>query len=182
MAAASRSRTHWGQCHSLLLRGAPVLWRNDFEMIKMNIRKATSADLTVVSKIFDEYRQFYGRESDLDGAHAFLKDRIHHGESTILLATDTDGRVAGFTQLYPGFSSVSMGRILILNDLFIRPEYRGRGIAQKLIQSGIDFARESGTIRLSLSTARTNSSAQALYEKLGWKKEEEFTSYDFFLS
>jgi GNAT superfamily N-acetyltransferase len=147
----------------------------------MKINKVTSADIAALSGIFDEYRQFYGKEADPDGCTFFLKDRINNGESTAFLAADVNGHAMGFTQLYPSFSSVSVGRIFILNDLFVRPEYRGRGLARELISVATMFAKEAGAIRLSLSTATTNLAAQALYEKTGWKKDEDFLTYDFSL-
>ena len=68
---------------------------------------------------FDAYRQFYGRASDLSGAHAFLRERFDHGESVVFLAFDAGGQGVGFTQLYPSFSSTAMARIFVLNDLFV---------------------------------------------------------------
>jgi GNAT superfamily N-acetyltransferase len=150
-----------------------------FTADNMKINKVTSADIGDLSSIFDEYRQFYGQESDLKGAASFLEGRINNGESTAFMAIDLNGRAMGFTQLYPSFSSVSMARIFVLNDLFVRPEYRGYGLARELIAEAIRFAKEEGAIRLSLSTARTNLAAQSLYEKTGWKKDEQFLSYDF---
>lgn len=145
----------------------------------MKINIATSADIAALSSIFDEYRQFYGQNRDLEGAFSFLADRINNNESTLLWAADGNGQAMGFTQLYPSFSSVSMGRIFVLNDLFVRPEYRGRGLAQELILAAIQFAKSKGAIRLSLSTAKTNEAAQSLYEKTGWKRDEHFLSYDY---
>ena len=147
----------------------------------MKINKATSADIGALSSIFDEYRQFYGQGSDLKGASSFLTERIINGESTVFWMADENGKARGFTQLYPSFSSVSMGRIYVLNDLFVRPEYRGKGLAHELISMAANFAKEAGAIRLSLSTAKTNAAAQALYVKMGWKKDEHFISYDFSL-
>lgn len=145
----------------------------------MKINKATSADIGALSSIFDEYRQFYGQASDLKGSSSFLADRLNNDESTVFMSVDLNGRAMGFTQLYPSFSSVSLGRIFVLNDLFVRPEYRGKGLARELISEAIGYAKEEGAIRLSLSTARTNVAAQSLYEKIGWNKDEHFLSYDF---
>ena len=89
--------------------------------------RSTSAQVELVAPLFDAYRQFYGLLSDLAGAHRFLAERLERQESVIFLAVlDRAGRAegeevaAGFTQLYPSFSSERMGRIWILNDLFVR--------------------------------------------------------------
>ena len=59
----------------------------------------------------------------------------------------------GFTQLYPSFSSISMRRIWILNDLFVAEDRRGRGAAQRLLDAAKAYAVETNAKGLALSTA-----------------------------
>lgn len=80
------------------------------------------------------------------------------------------GTIAGFVLLYPSFSSVSMGSIWVLNDLFVHRDHRKQGIARKLMQAAQTFASETGAIRITLSTAINNTQAQALYESEGMRK------------
>jgi len=98
-------------------------------MSNIVIRQASLEDLDALAGLFDEYRQFYGRESDLMAARTFLQARFNHGESTLFIAHDLDNPV-GFAQLYPSFSSVSMARTFILNDLYVRPQIRRKGVAR----------------------------------------------------
>jgi ribosomal protein S18 acetylase RimI-like enzyme len=93
-----------------------------------------------------------------------------------------DEKVIGFTQLYPSFSSISLARIFILNDLFVLKQARRRGVATTLISAAVKFATASGAARLSLSTAVTNDTAQALYHATGWKRDEQFLVYDLVIS
>ena len=74
-----------------------------------------------------------------------------------------------------------MARIFILNDLFVVPEARGRGAGSALLAEAADHGRRSGAVRLTLSTEVTNSTAQSLYEKLGWKRDAVFCVYQFAL-
>jgi ribosomal protein S18 acetylase RimI-like enzyme len=143
----------------------------------VTVRIAVLPDLDLVAALFDGYRRFYGRSADEAGARAFLRDRITGEESTIFLAEE-DGGAVGFAQLYPGFTSTGMARIWILNDLFVLPGYRQKGIAGSLLETAAAFARQTGAARLSLSTAVTNLAAQALYERHGWKKDAEFLHYN----
>ena len=113
----------------------------------------------------------------MDGARRFLGERLERGESIILLAFDGESAV-GFTRLYPSFSSVSMARILVLNDLFVAPGGRRRGTGSALLQAAARLAREEGAVRLTLQTALTNRTAQAVYERLGWRRDTEFCSYE----
>ena len=144
------------------------------------IRQATIFDLELLVPLFDAYRQFYRRPSDLDLARQFLLDRFQHNESIIFLAM-RDGSAVGFTQLYPSFSSVSAARIFILNDLFVSPDARRKRVGALLLDAAARFGREGGAVRLTLSTEITNATAQALYESEGWQRQAEFYSYDLAL-
>lgn len=142
----------------------------------VGISHAVVSDVDDVALLFDQYRQFYGQVSDLAGARSFLKERIENSESVILLAR-RDEQAVGFVQLYPSFSSVSMRKIWVLNDLFVIPEARRLGIAAALMDRAVAFATESGAVRLVLATARNNAAARALYVRQGWREELEFVHY-----
>ena len=66
----------------------------------MQIRRASESDLATVAALFDAYRQFYQRPSDLPLARDFIAARLRQGDSTILIALD-DKAALGFVQLYP---------------------------------------------------------------------------------
>ncbi|RFP16394.1 MULTISPECIES: GNAT family N-acetyltransferase [unclassified Duganella] len=142
-------------------------------MNTISIRQAALADIEALSVLFDGYRQFYGRESDVPAAKKFLIDRFGNGESILFIAHD-GAEPIGFTQLYPSFSSVSLGRIYVLNDLFVNELGRRKGVGAKLLTAAADFARAVGAIRLALSTSNTNTTAQALYEAEGWERDDDF--------
>jgi GNAT superfamily N-acetyltransferase len=65
----------------------------------------------------------------------------------------------GFAQLYPSFSSGSLARIFILNDLFVSPEARRCGAGIGLLQAAVDYGRRVGALRLVLSTEVSNATA-----------------------
>lgn len=143
---------------------------------KLAVRRADLSDLEAIVPLFDGYRQFYQQAGDVPGARAFLQARLEQRDSVLFLA-EIDGRAAGFTQLYPSFSSVSMKRLWILNDLFTHPDYRRRGVGRALLKQAEQFAREDGAKGLALSTAKTNATAKATYEQAGWKQELVFDHY-----
>jgi GNAT superfamily N-acetyltransferase len=145
------------------------------------IRRAALQDLEQLVPLFDGYRQFYGKSSDTALARRFLSDRLSAGDSIVLIAEEALGGAVGFVQLYPSFSSVSAARIYILNDLFVVASNRRRGTGAQLLRSAAEVARASGAVRLKLSTAITNLSAQRLYAALGWKRDEEFYEYSLSL-
>ena len=114
-------------------------------------RQAILADLESVVPMFDAYRQFYQQASDLAAARTFLRDKFNHGQSEIFLAWDGNAPV-GFTQLYPCFSSVSMARTFVLNDLFVAPSHRRLGVGALLLQAAEAHGQALGAVRLSLTT------------------------------
>lgn len=132
--------------------------------------------------LFDQYRVFYGQSSDVAGARQFLLERLERRESVIFIAFDgsEEQNALGFVQLYPSFSSVSMTRLWILNDLFVVPEARGLGVGRQLMTNARDFAKSDGAKGLSLSTAHDNLTAQHLYESLGYVRDEHFLTYELY--
>lgn len=133
---------------------------------------ATLDDLDALALLFDAYRVFYRQPSNLAAARSFIAARMQNGESVTFLARDADTAAAsGFVQLYPSFSSVSVARIWILNDLYVAPDARRRGVAHALMERARAFAKDTGASRLVLETAEDNRRAQALYESLGYVRE-----------
>ena len=144
--------------------------------MSLNIIRADLEHIDWIVPLFDAYRVFYKQESDLKNARRFLEHRIKNGESVIFLAME-ENEALGFVQLYPSFSSVSMRELWILNDLFVAPGVRGQGVGVALLEQSRRFARELGARGLVLQTGIENEAAQALYEKLGWKRDDKFISY-----
>ena len=149
-------------------------------MSEVTVRQATPADLGALVPLFDAYRQFYGRDSNPLAAGNFLRQRLERGESVLFIAHD-DATPLGFTQLYPSFSSVSLGRIFVLNDLFVHERGRKKGVGTALLNAATEFARAAGAVRLTLSTATTNHVAQSVYAAARWKRDEQFYVYNFAL-
>lgn len=132
----------------------------------MKIKKATINDLESLTELFDLYRVFYEQLSDVQSAREFLKARLMNEESVVFLAIEGSNPV-GFVQLYPTFSSVSMMRSWVLNDLYVKEQFRGKGAGEKLIHKAIQFAKERGAKGIMLETGKENYNAQRLYEKIG---------------
>lgn len=99
-----------------------------------------------------------------------------NGEATVFIAY-SDNEPVGFVLNYHTFSSVSLARVIVLNDLFICVSHRQQGIANKLIGNVIELAKCTNSARIDLGTAIDNYTAQALYEKIGFIKDTEYFSY-----
>lgn len=144
----------------------------------MQIQKANETHIEQLALLFNGYRMFYEQADNPEACTSFMRDRITNGDSVILVAIE-EGRLAGFTQLYPMFTSVGLGKTYLLNDLFVAPDFRKKGVGRALLDEAAGFARTQGAVRMHLETGADNDSAQSLYEKVGWIKEEGVYHYDF---
>ncbi len=146
-------------------------------MPPISITRATLDDASLIAPLFAAYREFYKKpDGDSVRCEVFLRDRITRSESVIFVAR-LNSVVAGFTQLYPIFTSVGLARVWHLNDLFVAPDHRRYGVAKALMLHAIAFAKQDGAARLTLETQVDNASARALYEKLGMTPGTEFVKY-----
>lgn len=145
----------------------------------MHIRTAQPQDTDLIAPLFDAYRQFYEQASDLPLATRFIRERLEKRESEILLAVDAadPGKLLGFCQLYPTFCSVEAAPIYTLYDLFVSPTARKTGAGRALLIAARDHACAEGKVRMDLTTAHTNTTAQSLYESLGWVHDTVFRAY-----
>jgi GNAT superfamily N-acetyltransferase len=116
-------------------------------MNRIQIRRAHIDDLGLITPLFDLYRQFYEQASDLAMAENFLAQRLQHNESVIFLAFDGADAV-GFTQLYPGFSSVSMARTFLLNDLYVVSSHRRHGVGSLLLEAAVAHDKAEHAVRI----------------------------------
>jgi len=141
------------------------------------VKQASLEDSKKVAQLFDAYRVFYQQKSDIDLAVDFISERIKNQESVIFTALDHKGNYLGFTQLYPSFSSVSAQRTWVLNDLFVANSARNLGVGRMLMNAAKNFALDTKAKSIALSTAMNNTNAQALYESLGYQKDNDYYHY-----
>ena len=140
-------------------------------------RKASIDDLLPLAMLFDTYRQFYQQTPDLALAKAFIAARLNNQDSVIFVAETSDKKLIGFCQIYPSFCSVAAAKIGVLYDLYVNESARKTGAGTVLMLAAHEYAANNGLARLDLSTAKNNHAAQALYESLGWVRDEVFYAY-----
>jgi GNAT superfamily N-acetyltransferase len=143
------------------------------------IKKATLIDLDDVAILFNQYRIFYGKKTDLKQAQAFLKERLTNNDSEIFVCFDGENKMVGFVQLYPLFSSTRMKRLWLLNDLFVHKNHRGKGFSVALIERAKELCVETNACGLMLETAKTNTVGNSLYPKTGFSLDEDHNYYSW---
>ncbi len=147
-------------------------------MSTFKIRKANIKDVEKVAPLFDAYRQFYEQAPNLEFAKKFINTRLNNNESIIFIAEDEAGIVLGFCQIYPSFCSVIGAPIYVLYDLFVSPNARNLGLGKMLLEKAYEHAQENNIARLDLTTAKTNLTAQSLYESSGWVRDDIFYAFN----
>jgi len=145
----------------------------------MNYRKGTPKDLNQFSELFDAYRMFYGKTTDIEGAKTFLEERISNKDSELFVVETTENKLVGFVQLYPLFSSTRMKKFWLLNDLFVYPESRGKGVSIELIEMAKTLVAESNACGMFLETEKSNLIGNKLYPKTGFELNTESNFYEW---
>ncbi|MBV8328750.1 GNAT family N-acetyltransferase [Chryseobacterium sp.] len=143
-----------------------------------NTRKAILQDLTQLAELFDQYRIFYHKESDISSAENFLRERIENKDAEIFVAEE-NGVLTGFVQLYPIFSSTRMQRYWLLNDLYVNAGHRGKGYSKELIDQAKKLCTSSNACGILLETGKSNDIGNQLYPACGFKLYNTVNFYEW---
>lgn len=144
-------------------------------------RKAEIKDVKQLAELFDQYRIFYHKDSDIPVAEKFLTERLQNKDSEIFVA-ENDGKLVGFVQLYPLFSSTRMKRYWLLNDLFVNENFRGKGFSKQLIFEAQEMAKTSNACGILLETGKSNDIGNQLYPSCGFEIYDEVNFYEWTIS
>lgn len=144
----------------------------------MRIVQATLEHLDLLTPMFIKYREFYGELALPDSSRKFLENRLKRKESVIYMAlADEEDRLLGYCQLYPSFSSLSLKRVWILNDIYVAEDARRQLVADRLLQTAKKMAKDTNAIRLRVATSQSNLAAQKTYESIGFREDTVFKNY-----
>ena len=140
----------------------------------MTIDVVCEADLDDLLPLMRGYCDFYGvspSDEELLGlSRALIADPEREGVQFV--ARDDGGTAIGFATVFWLWSTLSASRVGLMNDLFVTAAARGTGAADALIERCLQACRERGATRLTWQTAKDNSRAQAVYDRVGGTREE----------
>jgi GNAT superfamily N-acetyltransferase len=138
------------------------------------IAVAGERDLGELLPLVRAYCEFYevapSDERLLALARALIADPEREGIQ--LLARDETGAAVGFATVYWSWQTLSAARLGVMNDLFVVPEARGRGVAEALIAACRDACATHGAGNLVWQTALENGRAQAVYDRVGGRRSQ----------
>ena len=132
----------------------------------LEIRTASPADQTAWADLWALYLDFYNVALDPDlTAHTWARIIAPDHRMTCRIAYDGD-RAVGFAIHHYHCSTWVMGDDVYLEDLFVTPDARGRGVGRGLIDDLIAIGRQNGWHRLYWNTNTDNAAARRLYDKV----------------
>ena len=143
------------------------------------IAVVTEADLPELLPLMRGYCEFYevdpADEALLALARTLIADPEHEGLQ--LIARDDGGAAVGFATIFWTWSTLSASRLGVMNDLFVAERARGGGVADALIEACAARCRERGATSLDWQTAHTNKRAQAVYDRIGARRDDRWLDY-----
>jgi GNAT superfamily N-acetyltransferase len=150
--------------------------------MSVDIQRVGESDLDDLLQLMRGYCEFYetnpSDEALIALSRALIEDPEHEGVQLIARDPGEEGEPLGFATVYWMWSTTTAARIAIMNDLFVAPSGRRRGVGEALITASLELARERGAASLQWQTAPDNRTAQALYERVGGIRE---SWYDYHL-
>ncbi|WP_435235277.1 GNAT family N-acetyltransferase [Psychromonas sp. PT13] len=145
----------------------------------MQIREAKLQDLDSLSTLFHTYRHLsvsLNGVSTVQESKNWLEERLKNNEAAFLIAIKNSDML-GFATLYQGFSSISLKKYWVLNDLYVLDSARGLGIGSKLLGAVDSYVISTNAKGVELETSIDNVSAQNLYERLGYVENSQYKNY-----
>lgn len=144
----------------------------------VSIRPATRADVPLVRELIEGLAEYERLRHACEATDSLLEDSLF-GERPYaeVVIAEVDGAPAGFALFFHNFSTFLARPGIYLEDLFVRPEQRGKGVGKRLLQhlAALAVSRRCG--RLEWSVLDWNVDAIGFYEKLGAKAQDEWTVY-----
>jgi RimJ/RimL family protein N-acetyltransferase len=139
----------------------------------VSLRVVVESDLPALLGLMRAYCDFY--ETTPADAELLALSRAliadHACEGLQLIARSASGAAVGFATLFWSWDTTEAARIGVMNDLYISPDARGAGLAERLIDACSAHCAEHGASRLEWQTAPENLRAQAVYDRVGGVRE-----------
>jgi GNAT superfamily N-acetyltransferase len=137
---------------------------------EIEIRRAGPEDAAAIARLLHDFNDEYSEPTpEVEALTGYCRRLLAEGEITVLLAgADPDGisLIRFRTSIWTG------GPEAHLQELYVVPPLRGRGIGRVLLEATMETAREAGATGIDLNTGETDRAARALYESCGFSNRE----------
>lgn len=146
-------------------------------MNTVTFRKADREDVALILEFIKDLAAYEKMENEVVADEALLEEWIFDKQKAEVIFAVADGKEVGFALFFHNFSTF-LGRAgLYLEDLFVKPEYRGKGYGKAILKKLAAIAVERGCGRLEWSCLDWNKPSIDFYRSLGAVPMEEWTVY-----
>jgi len=147
-------------------------------MTNFEIRPATEADIPVILGLIRDLATYERAPDAVVATEPGLREVLFGAKPSaqVLLALE-DGEPVGFAVYFHNFSTWLGRPGLYLEDLFVRPEERGKGYGRALLERLAQIAKERGCGRMEWAVLDWNEPAIQFYRKLGAQPMDEWTVF-----
>jgi len=141
------------------------------------IEDINNTNIDEVLPLIRKYQEFYSIQNIDDTKNKIFFTQFGlNTQKGCLFGYRKDNKIVAFATVYFTYASSIISKVAVMNDLYTLEEYRGNGIAKKLILHCEQYAKSKGAMRLQWVTAKDNEIAQKVYNSLGAKQ----SSWEFF--
>lgn len=144
----------------------------------MHIRSARSEESTVILQLIKDLAEYEKAPDQVEATEWDLKATIFGKEPKVFCdVVEVDGEIAGMAIWFLNYSTWQGKHGIYLEDLFIKPEYRGSGYGKALLKHLAKICDEKGYGRFQWWVLDWNSPAIEFYRSLGAVAMDEWTVY-----
>ena len=138
---------------------------------KITIREAQETEITLIQELVKEMATYERRPEDMTGTQEELRYWLFERKIATILLMECDDQVMGYAIYYPIFGSFAAHANVHLEDLYIREEYRKRGLGRVFFEAIAGRAKEEGYAKMEWSCLDWNTPSIGFYEKIGAEYE-----------
>ena len=144
--------------------------------VSVTIRTLSPDDRQQWGALWDGYLKFYAHELSEDQTSLTWERLLHSDAGLNALVAEQEGELVGFAHYWWTPSTWIENQDLYLEDLFVKTDARGAGVARALFEELVEICKKNGGIKVHWQTHKNNSVARSLYDRLG--KLSEFVVYE----
>lgn len=139
-------------------------------MDKVSVAVATADDIEpmveLLAELFAQEQDFSPDPAKQEQALRLIVANPAYGHLFVLKVND---ETVGMANALITVSTAEGGRVLLLEDVILKRDWRGRGLGRRLLEHVFDWAAGQGMARVSLLTDADNAEAQAFYRRLDFQ-------------
>ena len=146
----------------------------------MDIRGAEERDVAEIIRMMRDFARFEELEEYFEATEERLRDVLFGPDRFVeTLIAEEGGTVAGYALFYPNYASFRGQKGYYLEDLYVAPEFRGRGLGEAFLREIARRGSQRGFERIDFQVLEWNAPAIGFYEKLGAVRDESERHFKF---